>query len=470
MPWMMSAGAISDAYRRRALSPVAAVRSVWQRMEAVNRDINAVISCSHEQVSDAARRSEQRWNRGQQLSALDGIPFTVKDNIAAAGLHTTSGSRLYADHMPQQDELPVARLRAAGAILIGKTNLPELALHGYTNNALFGVTRNPWDLRLTPGGSSGGAVAAVAAGIAPLAIATDGGGSIRRPCSHTGCVGLKPSLGRVPRSHGLPNFLQDFEVIGPIARSVSDLILVMQTITLPDGSDARSGRFHNRPFSVPEVSSPARMLLMSSLGDAPVDPEIRASVESAARGFEHLGHVLMPGKPREVALLEQAIDAVNTNTWPVISQAGLASMIDRDFPGREGDLMPMVAQMVAAGRALTYVDRRRAQEHIKNLQHALTVIFETVDCLLMPSAAALPWDAAASHPDRIDGVPVGPRGHAVFTAFVNAAGLPAIALPGPPAGNGLPIGFQLVGPHGSDGWLCALACQYEQAAPWPTSW
>jgi aspartyl-tRNA(Asn)/glutamyl-tRNA(Gln) amidotransferase subunit A len=464
---MLSAGALSDAYRRGTLSPVEAVRSIWQRMETVNRDINAVVTHSHEQVIAAARRSEQRWRRGQQLSMLDGVPFTVKDNIPTAGMRTTAGSRLYADFVPQQDELPVARMRAAGAVLLGKTNLPELALHGYTGNALFGTTRNPWDLNLTPGGSSGGAAAAVAAGIAPLAIATDGGGSIRRPCSHTGCVGLKPSLGRVPRAHGLPNFLQDFEVIGPIARNVTDLILAMQRITLPDGGDLRSGRFSGKPFSIPGAIPEARLLLISSLGDAPVDPEIGASVKQAARSFEQLGHVV---ENAVAAQLERAIEAVNDGTWPVVSQSGLAAFVDRDFRGREEDLMPPVAQMVRAGRAWTDADRRRALAHVKHLREVLDSVFDSVDCLLMPSAAALPWDAATSHPDRIAGMPAGPRGHAIFTAFVNAAGLPAIALPGPPARNGMPIGFQLVGPHGSDDWLCALARDYEQLAPWPTLW
>ena len=183
------------------------------------------------------------------------MPLTVKDNIHVGGLRATWGSRLFADHVAAEDELAVARVRGQGAVIIGKTNCPEFTLQGYTDNLLFGPTRNPWNTSLTPGGSSGGAVAAVASGLAPLALATDGGGSIRRPASHTGLVGLKPSIGRVARVGGFPAILHDMEVIGPIARTTADAALLLSVIAGPDPRDRASLVFARESDEEPRRST-----------------------------------------------------------------------------------------------------------------------------------------------------------------------------------------------------------------------
>ena len=193
-------------------------------------------------------------------------------------MRATWGSNLYSDHVANVDELPIARLRDAGAIILGKTNCPEFTLQGYTDNLIFGPTRNPWNLELTPGGSSGGAVAAVSAGIGPIAIGTDGGGSIRRPASHTGLVGLKPSRGRVPRSDGFPAILLQLETLGPMARTVADLCSAMQIITPPDPRDPSSFYFRKEPFEV-EPIRPTRILYVPQFADSPVDPEVRTKCD-----------------------------------------------------------------------------------------------------------------------------------------------------------------------------------------------
>lgn len=464
--WTFSVATLSAAFRERSLSPVEVLASILQRMEQVNPGINAVITCDADIAREAARASEQRWHRNAALSGLDGVPFTVKDNIPVAGMRSTFGSQFYADYVPQRDELPVARLRAAGAVLLGKTNTPEFALQGYTANALFGVTRNPWDLQLTPGGSSGGAAAAVAAGIAPFALATDGGGSIRRPCAHTGCTGLKPSTGRVPRSHGFPALLHDFEVIGPIARDVNDLALVMHQIAPSHASDSRSEVFRHRGFEV-LAAMPSRILLLTALGTAPVDPETCASTQKAAHVLTRLGHEVDTEPPPE---LVEVICAVNEHAWPVISQSGLACLLSGDLAGRTNELSESAAQLLKAGCQHTGASYAHALALVLRLRNVLSMLFDKTDFLMLPAAAALPWEAQQTHPQWIAGTPVGPRGHAIFTAFVNAAGLPAIALPGTPSGTGLPIGFQLVGRPGDDGRLCAVGQQYQHANPWRHSW
>jgi aspartyl-tRNA(Asn)/glutamyl-tRNA(Gln) amidotransferase subunit A len=469
-PWMLSARALVQAYRSQTLSPAEALQSVLARMDSQNPRINAVVTQDREAAWAAAEASTQRWAEGRALSTLDGVPFTVKDNIATAGLRSTFGSRLYADHVPERDELPVARLRQGGAILVGKTNVPELALHGMTDNALFGATRNPWNTALTPGGSSGGAVAAVAAGIAPLALATDGGGSIRRPCAHAGCVGMKPSTGRVPRSDGFPVFLHDFEVAGPVARSVDDLVLAMQEIAPWSALDSRSAGFEHMPFTVPPKIAPARIAMLDALGNAPVDVDSAEAAQDAWQALGGCGHQRVTLAPARRAMLVQAIAAINDRAWPVLSQSGLAWLMATRFEGREGELSDALAELLAQGRRRSGADMVDALDAIRRLRDVLALLMQDIDCLLLPSAASQPWPARQTHPTLIDGQAVGPRGHAIFTSFVNAAGLPALALPAGLGATGLPLGIQLVGRHGADGWLCALGRQFERARPFAPLW
>jgi aspartyl-tRNA(Asn)/glutamyl-tRNA(Gln) amidotransferase subunit A len=253
--WTKSAVELAAGYRAGAFSPTDAPEDVLNRVRAVNSAINAIVTLDEEGARDAALGSELRFRAGKPLGALDGIPMTIKDSVPVAGIRTTWGSRLYADHVPAADDLAVARLRAGGAVILGMSNCPEFTLHGYTDNLVFGTTRNPWDVALTPGGSSGGAAAAVASGLGPVAIGTDAGGSIRRPSSYTGLVGLKPSLGRVPRVETFPTTLPGLEVVGPMARTVADLVAVMDTISGSDARDPTSALFAHRPFAVGQATS-----------------------------------------------------------------------------------------------------------------------------------------------------------------------------------------------------------------------
>jgi aspartyl-tRNA(Asn)/glutamyl-tRNA(Gln) amidotransferase subunit A len=390
------------------------------------------------------------------------VPLTVKDSIPVAGMHTTWGSRLFADHVPAQDELPVARLRAQGAVIVGKTNVPEFTLHGYTHNALFGTTRSPWDQHLTPGGSSGGAAAAVAAGLGPLAIGTDGGGSIRRPAGHVGLVGLKPSTGRVARADGFPPVLYDFEVIGAIARTTRDAALLFAAIAGPDARDRSSLAFPPAAADVEMEPRQQRVLYVPRFGSSPVDPEIAARVAEAARNLEALGHAVEEGEaPLDLAALDRI--------WSVVGPAGLAALL-RNHPGWQSLVQEPLRRIAEQGAALQAADYVDALEKVTLIRGELAAALARHDLILTPCFAALPWAADATHPETIDGKPVGPRGHAVFTAFANAAGLPGISIPCRPARNGLPIAMQLVGRYGAEELLLSLALQYERAHPWADRW
>jgi aspartyl-tRNA(Asn)/glutamyl-tRNA(Gln) amidotransferase subunit A len=382
----------------------------------------------------------------QARGALDGVPITIKDSLFVADLRATWGSRLYADHVPQTDEMPVARLREAGAIILGKTNVPEFTVQGYTDNPLFGPTRNPWNTDLTPGGSSGGAVAAVAAGLGVLAIGTDGGGSIRRPASHTGLVGFKPSRGAVPRDRGFPAILLDFEAAGPIARCVDDIIAAMSVIGGPSAMGSSTG----------ETVARCRVLFAPTFGDAPVDPEITAGVAAAATELDRQGH-----RVTQQAYFDLA-DPIG-DIWPVVSQTGVAWLLSRhaDWKGNVGGA---IAAMAEAGAKLSAVQYLGALDAVAGMCRRFAKHFEPYDLLLTPTAAALPWPATETHPSTIAGQPVGPRAHAVFTPLANALGLPAISLPCAPSSRGLPIGFQLVAREGADGFLLSVARDYERKA------
>ena len=337
--WRLSAAELAAAYRRRETDPVAVFDALAARIEAINPAINAIVERDR-QARAAAERSAERFARGAPLGPLDGVPVTIKDNILVAGLPCRWGSRLYAEYVPTQDELPVARLRTGGAVIVGKTNVPEFTLEGYTTNLLFGTTRNPWDTRLTPGGSSGGAVAAVAAGLGPLALGTDGGGSIRRPVSHTGLVGLKTTIGRVARGPSLPQILLDLETIGPIARTVEDAALAMQVIGGADVFDRRSlGAADAR-----KRARPLRLRYVRRLGDAPVDPAILESTDAAARTLASLGIAVDEGPlPFDVTPVVEM--------WPVLGQVG-AAYVAGLHPGREHDIGPRMRAQADAGRSI----------------------------------------------------------------------------------------------------------------------
>ena len=454
--WKASAAELCAAYREGRTSPVEVLEQALERCARLNPQLNAIVTLDAEGARAAAQASAARWRSAAPLSLLDGVPLTVKDSLLVRGMRATWGSRLYADFVPERDELPVARMRAAGAVILGKTNVPEFTLQGYTDNLLFGVTRNPWDPALTPGGSSGGAVASVAAGLAPLALGTDGGGSTRRPAAHTGLVGLKPSRGRVARHGSFPAILLDFEVVGLMARSVADIETALGLLADPDASDpASAGHQLYRP--VPP--RPCRILYAPRFGDAPVDPEIAVSVDAAARALQALGHRVDEETSIDIA------EEVNA-AWPAISQGGLAWLLAQHNGWRPkvGSAIAAMAEAGAALPAARYFDAlaaaSRTRERVRELFAA------GYDLLMTPTTAALPWPAAESHPSSIAGRDAGPRGHAVFTAFANAAGVPAISLPCAPSRAGLPIGFQLVAPFGAEAVLCALGAQFERAHPW----
>ena len=459
--WRLSATELQRRYRDGSLTPLEAARACLARLEAVNPRLNAVVARRDPAFMEEAQAATERHVRGTPLSPLDGIPLSVKDSLYTADQPTTWGCPALRAHATGQDELSVGRARAAGALIIGKTNVPEFALEGYTANPIFGVTRNPWNTALTPGGSTGGGVASVAAGITPLAIGQDGGGSIRRPASHTGLVGLKPSLSAVPREHVLPSLLLDFEVIGPLARTVADARLLFDVMRGPAPVDrsslaAEQARAQQRP------AASLRILYVERFGAAPLDPQIAASVDQAVQRLGALGHRVRTGPlPLDLDFYAEA--------WPQIGQAGLAQLFERQ-PDWAAQASPKYLEMAQKGRQIPAARLWQILEQVKQLRRDSVALFDDIDVIVLPAAAALPWKSEDAYPTHIDGQEVGPRGHAVYTGWVNAAGLPGLALPCAPSREGLPIGMQLIGRYGSDDLLLDLGAACEAAHPWADRW
>jgi aspartyl-tRNA(Asn)/glutamyl-tRNA(Gln) amidotransferase subunit A len=454
--WRLSAGELAIRLGRRETTAVAILDSVLARLTEVNDSLNAVVTLNPNARGEAAE-SDRRILRGEARSALEGVPATIKDNLLARGMQATWGSRLHAGELPLRDELAVQRLRESGAVVVGKTNCPEFTVEGYTSNTLFGTTRNPWNTALTPGGSSGGAVAAVAAGIGPVSLGTDGGGSIRRPAGLTGLVGFKPSIGAIPRRGGFPRVLLDMEVVGPMCRTVADARLVFDVLRKGGSCPQRTGN------GGPQAGgAPLKVLYVPRFGDAPVEAEIESSVTDALAVFSALGHQVESGT------LPFSIEAV-TQAWPTIGQVGVARLLKEC--GADPASVGAVAQTMAnAGEQIDAVAFASIVEMIELFRTEAGEAFTHFDVIATPTNAAFPWPAEEPWPTVIDGQQVGPRGHALYSGWVNACGHPAISLPCGPAASGLPIGVQLIGGFGKDDQLLDVGEAYESAAPWAERW
>ena len=437
---------IAAALRTGRVNATALVERSLERIRRLDGRFNSFVALDEPGAAHAARQSDARLSQGTARSALEGVPISIKDNIHVAGMPSTWGSRALAAFRSAIDELPVARLRAAGAIVIGKTNVPEFTLEGYTGNDLFGVTRNPWNADLTPGGSTGGGAASVAAGFVPAALGTDGGGSIRRPACHTGLVGFKPSIGRWPRIDGFPAILTDFETAGVLTRTVDDTMLLDEVLK---GSDARDRRSLYATAGPWRREKP-RVLYVPRFGESPVDPEVASHVAAFARTLESLGHEV-----QERPVFFDLEDAARI--WSVISRAGVAWLL-RENPTFELQVGASARAMAAEGRKMSGADYIDALERVAGFRRLCAELFAEVELVLTPTAAALPWPAATAYPAVIDGRPAGPRDHAIFTGWANISGVPAISLPIGVSRSGLPIGAQLAAGFGADDSLLGFAC------------
>lgn len=456
MTWQLDATSVSALLDARQITPLQLLEQSLSRLGALEPALNAFTHVDRDGGLAAATAATARQAAGRRLGPLDGIPVSVKDNIFVAGLPARWGSLLYRDHVPDRDDICVERLRAAGAVIIGKTTTPELAMSGRTDSRLSGVTRSPWDPALTPGGSSGGASASVAAGITTLAIGTDMGGSTRLPASYTGLVGMRPSTGRIPRRFGFPATAIDFQVIGPFARTMRDMRLLYGVLAGPDPRDPYAVRFPHAP----EVTPGRRLRIgwFTAIGDESATPEVAASVAAAVAG--------LAAANCDTAPVTAPFDLGALRAFHGVLTAAAAARVVVRFPDRwRTDTCDNVRAAAERGLAITAASYVDALDALAAWRADLTTNWGDYDALIVPAAAAPAWRAEDEAPPGLT-----PAMQGMFGAWVNAAGLPGISVPGQPHPDGRPIGVQIVAPFGRDDVVLDIAQRWETLAPWADRW
>jgi len=454
----MPATELAAAIRAKRVSPTEAVEAVLDRIAAVNPSINALVTVTEDLARAAARDAETRLARGEAPGPLAGVPVTIKDLIMVKGVRTTWGSRIFERFIAPEDAPAVERLRAAGAAIVGMTNSPEFGYRATTDNPVFGATRNPWSLDHTPGGSTGGGAAAVAAGLGPLTIGTDAGGSIRIPSSCCGIVGFKPTLGRVPMA---PVFggLETLSHAGPMTRTVRDAALAMSVIagpdprdlmSLPDDRTAWAGAAEGGLTNVRTAWTP-------DWGYAPVDPEVRRIAETAARRLEEAGARVEERSPR----FADPSDAFGT-----LFPASVAARLAPYLAEWRTKMDPGLVRYIEMGQRPSAVDFIQAANVRRTLNDAFREFFKSYDLLLTPTLAAPPLPLGQHAYEEIGGKAVGPLGWLAFTFPINMTGYPAITVPAGWTAAGLPVGLQMVGPRFADAAVLRAAAAFEARQPW----
>ena len=449
---------LAGQVRRGEVSARETVGHALERIEALDPLVHAFVSVDPDAALRAARAVDEAVAGGRDPGPLAGIPVGVKDLEDAAGFVTTHGSVVYAGGPPAAADSPlVTRLKAAGAVVVGKTNTPELGWKADTDNAVFGATANPWNLDHSPGGSSGGSAAAIAAGMVPLATGSDGGGSIRIPSACCGLSGVKPSLGRVPSGGPEPPDWHHLSTRGPMARRLADIVHVLDLVVGPDPTDLRS-------LPRPEASWPAAGLdahlpkkvgWSPTLGFATVDDEVRSLCEAAVWRLEELGV--------EVVEIETVFDADPVDSWLTMALAYNTRTL---APYRGTDLWAQVDPLLAAqvdwaAKEMSAVDLVEAEDACHRLNLRLVALFHDVRILLTPTCAGPPPPRAIAPMGRINGQddPNWVR----FTYPFNLTRSPAATVCVGLTGAGLPVGLQLVGPQHGDLVVIRSAAALEQA-------
>lgn len=440
-----SASELGRLFNGGALSPLEVAEELLERIDALDSSLNAFCHLDADSTLEAARESQERFRKGEARGDLDGVPVAVKDVFLTAGWPTRRGSRTVDPAGPWEEDAPaVARLREAGAVLIGKTTTPELGWKAVTDSPLTGVTRNPWDLSLTPGGSSGGSAAALAAGMAPLALGTDGGGSIRIPAAFCGVVGMKPTYGRVPLWP--PSIFGALSHAGPMARTVPDTARLLEAIARPDARDGAALPPPEERFTARLGKGlPAGRVAYCAGWGVSATTEIEAAARAAATALEGQGAAVEElGPPVEDPLSAFLV------LWESAAARALAPL-EADKRALVDPGLQLAAENGAGWSAIDYLDALAVRDQVSG---ALSEVAERFPVVVTPAVPVPPFAVAENTPP---GFPAEWPAWTPLTYPFNMSGQPAVVLPAAISAAGLPIGVQLVGRRHGDGTLLQVA-------------
>jgi amidase len=457
----LSAIDLIKGYRAGRFSPLEAMQAVFRRIDEVNPKVNAIVTQARDSALDQARAATRALRKGRALAPLHGIPVAIKDVTPTKGLRTTWGSKVLEHHVPAKDALIVQRLRAAGAIVIGKTNTPEFAAGANTFNDVFGATRNPWNLALSAGGSSGGSAAALATGMSPLAEGSDLGGSLRTPAAFCGVVGFRGSPGLVPM---YPSQLawNSLSVQGPMARTVADIAHMLTVIAGRDDRDAMSYDLDTRAFTKavrqPSIAGWKIAWSRDLNGLLPVDSELADVCERALKVFRTLGASVKPACP-DFSDLEDIVMGTRGLSMVALHAEKLKQW--------RGEMQDGLVWNIEQGLSLTAKDIARAELKRTRLWHQVREFMQDYDLLLLPGTAALPFPVEEPYPPEIAGRRMANYMEWFYLTYAaSLVSLPVISVPCGFTKNGLPVGLQIIGRRRQEASILQAASAFEAAAPW----
>ena len=448
--------------REKEISPAEVVDAFLQRIEEINPRLNAYVTLLADEARKAAQDAEAALQSGQELGPLHGVPVSIKDLAWTRGVRTTSGSKLFEDHVPDEDAPAVARLLGAGAINLGKTNTPEFGWLAITDNELFGRTSNPWNTDYTSSGSSGGAAAATASGLSPISLGSDGGGSIRLPSSFCGIFGLKPTFGLIPRHAGIGGWTTRSHW-GPMTRTVADAALALDVMAGYDARDTLSVPLPAQDYlkNLRRDLKGLRVAWSTDLGYAEVDPRVAKVFEAAVPVFEELGCEVRNAHPN----LEGAREAFKLLIY---AEMVGSRMHDIDSDGNSA-MSADFTRFVIKRKDILARDYLGALEHSDAMYVGIHEFFKDVDLLVTPVASIPPFLHPATlrdYPHTVNGVEVGSTGWHPFAFVFNMTGQPAASVPCGFTDDGLPIGLQIAGRRFEDLLVLQAAAAFEEARPW----
>jgi len=456
----LSACDLRDKISTQELTSLEITETLIERIEKINPTINAYCTPTFDLARDMAIAADKRVKNGEKVGILNGIPTSIKDLVLVKGIRTTFGSKIHENYIPEEDSIVTSRLRRQGCVILGKTNTPEFGFKGVTDNLIFGATKNPWNLEKTTGGSSGGAGAAVASGISPLAQGSDGGGSIRHPAALCGVFGLKPNYGRVPLYPRDTLAAYDLAVIGPIVRYVKDAALML---------DAMKGPFEQEMFMLPydntsyleNVDKKPKNLRIGysiNLGYAKhIDSEVAKSIIESAEKLTKFGWNV-----EEVKMKIKKPERPFLTLWSSLLAYDIKPFLDK----WRDKLDPALVKLVEAALSYGPFDLPNAIEGRRKFHESFMKVFKNYDLMITPTTAVVAFDLGMPYALEINGIKVSPTAWQPFTYPFNMTGQPAASIPCGWSSDGLPIGMQIVGKHFDEKTVLQVANAFEEIAPW----